>query len=83
MPDEIIAMVDAQLKSQGQEWAVTEDSVKAVLRVACDESINGRTLGVMPKNLYKEGYVDLELDEHKEGSILHPLGARASNWTEQ
>jgi hypothetical protein len=33
--------VTRQLKAQGSEWAHIEDAVKAVARIATDNSING------------------------------------------
>jgi hypothetical protein len=41
MSDTVRPILTEKLKSMGSDWALTEDSAKAVIRVAADESING------------------------------------------
>jgi hypothetical protein len=36
-------------------------------------SMTGRTLGIVPRKLAKEGYVDLEQDDYEVGTLLHKL----------
>lgn len=35
----------------------------------------GRTLGIIPRTLVKEGYVDLDHDDYKAGTMLDRLQA--------
>jgi len=63
-------VIGARLDAMGLGWAEVEDSVKAVLRVATDEAINGRALAVCPRADFKEGWVDMERDDYPEGSAL-------------
>jgi hypothetical protein len=42
MSEIVAATLVSQLSAQGSELAHVEDSVKAVLRLATDQSINGR-----------------------------------------
>lgn len=72
---------EANLKNGGSEFAHVEDAVKACLRLAADDTINGkptcilwhlkwpwltitgRSMGIIPRKVDKEGYVDLGLDD--------------------
>jgi hypothetical protein len=44
MTDEVIKAIKASLDAQGLSFAVIEDAVKAVMRVAADKNINGKHL---------------------------------------
>lgn len=70
MSEEAARAIGNRLDAVGMGWALAEDSVKAVLRVATDESINGRALAICPRADFKEGWVDMERDDYKQGSAL-------------
>ena len=53
------------------EFATVEDAASAVMRIACDSRISGRTLAIVPRSWVKNGYVDYDLDDYPEE---HPLG---------
>ncbi|KIV99232.1 uncharacterized protein PV09_09096 [Verruconis gallopava] len=63
IPDEVKPIMEANMKSRGSDWAHLEDAVKACLRLAADDSINGRALGIVPRYVDKEGYIDVALDD--------------------
>jgi hypothetical protein len=44
MSEKVVEILTASLKAQNSGWAEAEDSAKAVIRVAADTSINGRSL---------------------------------------
>jgi hypothetical protein len=95
--DVVIQAIKAQLDQRGQEFAQIDDAVKAVMRVAADKSINGklispnmektllsstgRSLGVVPRNIRKEGFIDLEQDDRVEGTVLYELEASSQSVT--
>lgn len=41
MSEEILKALDEKLHEGNSDWALAEDSVKAVMRIAADKSING------------------------------------------
>ena len=63
--------------------------MKAVLKLATDMTVNGkivyllcfailtrllgRSLGVVPRNIASEGYIDLDRDDQKEGDFVTKL----------
>ncbi|KAE9373873.1 short chain dehydrogenase reductase [Stipitochalara longipes BDJ] len=61
------------LAGSGLDSASVEDAVKTVLKIATDTSMNGRSLAVVPKNMASEGYLDLDLDDHKDGDFVGNL----------
>ncbi|OJD16863.1 hypothetical protein AJ78_03007 [Emergomyces pasteurianus Ep9510] len=67
--EEIIAF----FKSKGVEFASEDDACKAVMRIASDTTVNGRSLAVVPRVDCAEGYFDLTQDDFPEGSKLHAL----------
>lgn len=81
--------MEANLKKMGSEFAHAEDAVKACLRLAADDSINGmsnqdespwlttpgRALGIVPRNVEKEGYVDLALDDMDRDDLKWMYGS--------
>jgi len=73
MSEKVVETLGSQLKSVGAEFAEVEDSVKAVMRVATDKSINGRSFAVVPRNTCAQGYLDIDHDDFKEGDILYNL----------
>jgi hypothetical protein len=93
MSDRAVDTLTQRFKDLDLDWALAEDSAKAVLRVAADPTINGmlhyhavmgslliiggRTLGIVPRAMVKEGYVDLDYDDCKAGTLLGRLQAGA------
>jgi NAD(P)-dependent dehydrogenase (short-subunit alcohol dehydrogenase family) len=61
----------AHVEKLGMEFATVEDAASAVMRIACDSRISGRTLAIVPRSWVKNGYVDYDLDDYPEE---HPLG---------
>ncbi|KAJ9610733.1 hypothetical protein H2200_005510 [Cladophialophora chaetospira] len=54
------------LISKGIEFADIADCTKAVLRVACDPTINGRYLTILPRSMTPDGYRDTQLDDFED-----------------
>ncbi|BCS28062.1 uncharacterized protein APUU_61110S [Aspergillus puulaauensis] len=79
LPASFIQSTGAQFQSQGLDFAKTDDAVTAVVRLATDTSINGRTLGVVPRQLSSSGYLDLDRDDFNQGSPLDTLQVMASS----
>ncbi|KAL6244013.1 hypothetical protein RBB50_008882 [Rhinocladiella similis] len=52
-----------RLSSKGVEFAEVEDCTTAVLRIATDKSINGRSLAILPRSETALGYIDAQLDD--------------------
>ncbi|OCL02802.1 NAD(P)-binding protein [Glonium stellatum] len=73
MSEKVVETLVPQLKSAGSEFAEVGDSVNAVLRVATDKSISGRSLAVVPRSACAQGYLDLDHDDFKEGDIMYQL----------
>lgn len=96
MSEAVVQTIKKQLEVRGQEFANIEDAVKAVMRVAADQTINGnptspmhmpllsstgRSLSIVPRNMRKEGYIDLEQDDRVEGTLLYEFEASSTNVT--
>jgi len=81
MSDDAAQLITERLHGVGSDWADVGDSVKAVMRVATDEEINGRALAIIPKKEFKAGYVDMERDDYKEESPLRKWLAWSSGFT--
>ncbi|RMD42182.1 hypothetical protein DV735_g2921, partial [Chaetothyriales sp. CBS 134920] len=62
-----------RLTEAGFEFAELEDTATALLRIASDPTINGRAFGVVPRRLAEAGYLDLDLDDNKEGGVVREL----------
>jgi hypothetical protein len=54
MSEIVIEKITEGLKAAGSDWALSEDSAKAVIRVASDTSINGKP----PKIAQPDNMVD-------------------------
>ncbi|OJD27474.1 hypothetical protein ACJ73_01132 [Blastomyces percursus] len=66
-------------KSKGVKFASEDDACKAVLRIASDTAVNGRSLAVVSKEDCAEGYFDLAQDDFSEGSKLRGMQDVALN----
>ncbi|RMZ80443.1 hypothetical protein DV737_g3000, partial [Chaetothyriales sp. CBS 132003] len=62
-----------RLEEAGFEFATLEDTATAMLKIASDPSINGRSLAVVPRRHADIGYLDLDLDDYKEGGVCKVL----------
>ncbi|TVY17128.1 5'-hydroxyaverantin dehydrogenase [Lachnellula arida] len=62
--------IQAYLVGKGVEFATVEDCAKAMLKIASDTTINGRGIGIVPRSVAPEGYMDLDHDDYKEGDFL-------------
>jgi hypothetical protein len=54
MSEEVLKLLGEGLRNANSDWALAEDSAKAVLRVAADKSINGRHPFPWPSKLLGE-----------------------------
>ena len=54
------------MKAKGIEMAKVESCVAAVMRIATDKTINGRSFAIVPYSEAKEGFIDLDEDDYKE-----------------
>ncbi|KAH6620184.1 hypothetical protein C7974DRAFT_227586 [Boeremia exigua] len=61
------------VESAGVHIAKTEDAGQALLRLLSDTSINGRMLFIAPRKWAASGYVDLDIDEYPEVSLLNEI----------
>ncbi|KAK5207864.1 hypothetical protein LTR41_006376 [Exophiala xenobiotica] len=52
-----------RLVSKGVEFAEVEDCTTAVLRIASDKSINGRSFVIVPRSVAAPGYLDAQMDD--------------------
>ena len=57
IPDEVKPHMEAGMRSRGSDWAVLEDAVKACLRLAADDSVNGKLTGFLSGETWANGYV--------------------------
>ena len=64
------------LASQGIEFATVENAAKAMMRFVCDSTVNGHSLAILPESWAKSGYMDLDVDDYKDGGLLKELLAR-------
>lgn len=69
IPDEVKPHMEAGMKSRGSDWAVLDDAVKACLRLAADDGINGRALAIVPRYVDKAGYKDFGLDDLAQDDV--------------
>ncbi|KAF4815064.1 5'-hydroxyaverantin dehydrogenase [Colletotrichum siamense] len=54
------------LIDHGVEFGEQEDVANCMMRVACDKTINGRSLMITPRSIAKEGYMDIDRDDYKD-----------------
>lgn len=60
----------AHISDSGLEFATEDDAAAAVVKVACDKSINGRALGIVPRSEAEHGYMDLRHDDYAEDDFM-------------
>ncbi|EOO00845.1 putative short chain dehydrogenase reductase family oxidoreductase protein [Phaeoacremonium minimum UCRPA7] len=54
------------LIDRGVEFGEQEDVAACMMRVACDRSINGRSLMITPRSLAKEGFMDVDREDYRD-----------------
>ncbi|KAJ5261439.1 hypothetical protein N7478_012034 [Penicillium angulare] len=60
------AAYEAELISKGVEFAPPEDVATCMMRLATDRTINGHSLVITPRSVAKEGFMDVNMDDHVE-----------------
>ncbi|KAK1142946.1 hypothetical protein N8T08_007187 [Aspergillus melleus] len=55
---------EAELTKKGVEFAPQEDVAECMMKLATDRTINGHSLMTTPKSVAKEGYKDVDMDDH-------------------
>jgi len=65
--------VQRRVESKGIEFALEEDSCKAMLTISADRSINGRAFGIVPRKEAPEGFMDMKHDDYPDGDFLKDL----------
>ncbi|KAJ5718368.1 hypothetical protein N7488_004014 [Penicillium malachiteum] len=58
------AAYEAELISKGVEFALPEDVAMCMMKFATDRTINGHSLMVTPRTVAKEGFKDVDMDDH-------------------
>ncbi|KAH6977416.1 short chain dehydrogenase reductase [Ilyonectria sp. MPI-CAGE-AT-0026] len=58
------------LESKGVNFATVDDCARAMVHIASDKDINGRALGIVPREEASEGYMDLQHDDYQDGDFL-------------
>ncbi|KAJ5490155.1 Short-chain dehydrogenase/reductase SDR [Penicillium expansum] len=54
------------LIERGVEFGEQADCAGAMMRIACDKSINGRSLMITPRSIAKEGFVDVNKEDFSD-----------------
>ncbi|OAG39277.1 hypothetical protein AYO21_06481 [Fonsecaea monophora] len=67
---EVNKTLDGLFASQGLSFALVEDAVRAMMRIATDPSLNGHALSNVPRVVASSGYVDVNSDDFVDGSLL-------------
>ncbi|KIW29292.1 uncharacterized protein PV07_05117 [Cladophialophora immunda] len=67
------------LESSGTEFADVEDAARCVMRILSDQSINGRAFSIMPRSMAPHSFLDIDIDDYKEGTLLNDMNKIAVN----
>ena len=65
--------LEKHLESKGIEFGLPEDCTAAMMRLACDKTINGHSLAIVGRSIAKEGFVDAEQDDWTRGEYWADL----------
>ncbi|KXG45696.1 Short-chain dehydrogenase/reductase SDR [Penicillium griseofulvum] len=57
---------EAWLIERGVEFGEQADCAGAMMRIACDKSINGRSLMITPRSIAKEGFMDVDKEDYSD-----------------
>lgn len=77
MSDTVIKFLEAR----NVEFAAVEDSAGAILRMITDPKVTGRSFAIVPRSFAPRGYIDVDLDDYEEGSLLGKLQGLAGGVT--
>ncbi|KAM0413235.1 hypothetical protein ACHAPD_008330 [Fusarium lateritium] len=62
-----------EVERSGVELATSEDAGDCALRILSDTSINGRTLFVCARKWAPSGYIDLDIEDYPDSSLLQEI----------
>ncbi|KIW78554.1 hypothetical protein Z517_08392 [Fonsecaea pedrosoi CBS 271.37] len=62
--------VEAYYLSKGISFCQGSDAARAMVYVASDKSINGRSLAILPREIAAAGFRDVDLDDYEYGDLL-------------
>ncbi|KAL6914681.1 hypothetical protein FSST1_012441 [Fusarium sambucinum] len=62
-----------EVESSGVELATSEDAGECALRILSDTSINGRTLFACARKWAPRGYIDLDIEDYPDSSLLQEI----------
>jgi len=72
IPTAILSPVAVKtLTAAGTKFATVEDAGTAILKLASDKSIIGRSFAIVPRDQHPRGYIDVNVDDYTEGSMLY------------
>ncbi|KAL4889859.1 hypothetical protein BDV59DRAFT_195368 [Aspergillus ambiguus] len=57
---------ESWLIEHGIEFGEQADCAGAMMRIACDKTINGRSLMITPRTVAKEGFVDVDKEDYSD-----------------
>ncbi|KIV94079.1 hypothetical protein PV10_05235 [Exophiala mesophila] len=58
------------LLDHGVDFGEQEDCAGCMMRIACDKSINGRSLMITPRSVAKEGFMDVDKEDYVENDYF-------------
>lgn len=61
------------MEKSGVEFATAEDAGECALKILSDISINGRTFFVCARKWAPRGYIDLDIEDYPESSLLQEM----------
>ncbi|KAL2005209.1 hypothetical protein VTN00DRAFT_2419 [Thermoascus crustaceus] len=65
--------VQAYCTSKGVTFAEAGDAAAAMIKIASDPSINGRSFGIVPRDIAPKGYFDIAKDDYEDDDVLEKL----------
>ncbi|ETI26510.1 hypothetical protein G647_03287 [Cladophialophora carrionii CBS 160.54] len=68
--DIISDAVAKRITDKGAVFASIDDAAEALVRIASDTTVHGRSLGIVPRMWAPLGYVDVDHDDYREGDFL-------------
>ncbi|KAJ9652505.1 hypothetical protein H2198_008253 [Neophaeococcomyces mojaviensis] len=54
------------LMERGIEFGEQEDCAGAMMRIACDKSVNGRSLMITPRTVCEQGFLDVDREDYND-----------------
>lgn len=65
----------AHVAGVGVDFAEASDAGNCLLRILSDTGVNGRSLFVCPRKWAPRGYMDLDLEDYSDNSLLQEIQA--------